>query len=341
MLSRAGDPRELAQRTRAQHGERGVDVDMHSVEWQQQHHHHKDHPMDTTVIAGSDGHDQGVAHATSSPRHVHFPPGHFDNNASASSSAIQSLTSASTLSTLESKLDMSPNEATARKGLLRESFFEQWKDDSTADDTGNPEEMQQKDPLGTQIWKLYSRTKGQLPNSERLENLSWRMMSMNLRRKELERRGYDGGAQRSAQSTADPSVNNRIERSQIQNAPSGIAQLRKASDQVPKQDQHMNLDDFIVPSSIGTPAGISPSPSTSTVEADPPATANAPSAIPIKQHQRLKNDDSHLARASAPSVPPTDQSRGQQEFGYVPRRVRKTSIDERRVSATLWIHTAN
>lgn len=41
---------------------------------------------------------------------------------------------------------------------------------------------------GTQIWKLYHKTKGQLPNAERLENLSWRMMSMNLRRKEMERR---------------------------------------------------------------------------------------------------------------------------------------------------------
>lgn len=54
----------------------------------------------------------------------------------------------------------------------------------------SPEEMQKNDPLGTQIWKLYHKTKGQLPNSERLENLTWRMMSMNLRRKELERQGY-------------------------------------------------------------------------------------------------------------------------------------------------------
>jgi GATA-binding protein len=52
--------------------------------------------------------------------------------------------------------------------------------------------MHTHDPLGTQIWKLYHRTKGQLPNGERLENLTWRMMSMNLRRKERERQqqGY-------------------------------------------------------------------------------------------------------------------------------------------------------
>lgn len=51
-------------------------------------------------------------------------------------------------------------------------------------DLESPEEMQKKDPLGTQIWKLYSRTKSQLPNQERMENLTWRMMAMHLKRRE-------------------------------------------------------------------------------------------------------------------------------------------------------------
>ena len=47
--------------------------------------------------------------------------------------------------------------------------------------------MQKRDPLGIQIWRLYSRTKNQLPNQERRDNLSWRMMSMNLKKQEFER----------------------------------------------------------------------------------------------------------------------------------------------------------
>ena len=43
-----------------------------------------------------------------------------------------------------------------------------------------------KDPLATQIWKLYSKTKKQLPNQERMENLTWRMMAMNLRKRRQE-----------------------------------------------------------------------------------------------------------------------------------------------------------
>lgn len=116
-------------------------------------------------------------------------PGGFFSAGSGASSAIQSLTSASTLSTLESKLDLSPSNSAARKGVLREPFFDEWKNDAADLEDESPEEMQKKDPLGTQIWKLYAKQKGQLPNSERLENLSWRMMSMNLRRRELERQG--------------------------------------------------------------------------------------------------------------------------------------------------------
>ena len=129
-----------------------------------------------------------ISNASSSPRHVRWPSSRNDSS-SATSSAIQSLTSASTLSTLESKLDLSPSDTAARDGLLRGAVFNEWKDDATSLDSDSPEEMQKKDPLGTQMWKLYHKQKGQLPNSERLENLTWRMMSMNLRRKELERRG--------------------------------------------------------------------------------------------------------------------------------------------------------
>lgn len=46
--------------------------------------------------------------------------------------------------------------------------------------------MQKKDPLGTLVWKLYKKTKAELPNQERMENLTWRMMAMNLKRKEQE-----------------------------------------------------------------------------------------------------------------------------------------------------------
>jgi GATA-binding protein len=83
------------------------------------------------------------------------------------------------------KLDFSAG-GSARKELLRESFFPTWKDDAAGDELDSPDEMQKKDPLATQIWRLYSKTKKQLPNQERMENLTWRMMAMSLRKRKQE-----------------------------------------------------------------------------------------------------------------------------------------------------------
>lgn len=82
------------------------------------------------------------------------------------------------------KLDLPTQEAIARNGLLRESVFPDWEDDAARSGLESPSEMRKKDPLATQIWKLYSKTKTRLPNQERMENLTWRMMAMSLKRRE-------------------------------------------------------------------------------------------------------------------------------------------------------------
>jgi len=50
----------------------------------------------------------------------------------------------------------------------------------------SPEELQKEDPLSIQMWRLYARTKANLPHAQRMENLTWRMVGMALRRKQLE-----------------------------------------------------------------------------------------------------------------------------------------------------------
>lgn len=74
------------------------------------------------------------------------------------------------------------NSSNVNDGVLGDSIFPEW----TNGRGDSPDEMQRKDPLAAQIWKLYTRTKSQLPNAERMENLTWRMMAMNLKRKERE-----------------------------------------------------------------------------------------------------------------------------------------------------------
>ncbi|OCK84730.1 hypothetical protein K432DRAFT_400871 [Lepidopterella palustris CBS 459.81] len=251
---------------------------------------------------------------SSSPRHVRFPPGRFEGS-SGSSSTLQSLTSASTL---DSKLDFSPSETTARKGMLEDTIFPVWRNDAAGVNLDSPEEMQKNDPLATQIWKLYSKAKTQLPNAERMENLTWRMMAMSMKRLESDRKGQLRKNNNTTPTTGSSS------------APSGIAQLRKSIDlQAQTHMQHsqsdaMNLDDFIFPSSVASPAGLSPSPSN---EKAASSNAIAP-AIPIRKTSQVSDQNLHISRASAPSVPPTITR--EHDFGYIQRHVRKTSIDERR-----------
>ena len=82
----------------------------------------------------------------------------------------------------------------------------------------------------------------------------------------------------------------------------------------------MNIDDFIFPTSIASPAGISPS--------SPPPTSNINAlAIPIK----TKKDVQHQPHPEFPPSAPTQDRIRDREFDYVQRRVRKTSIDETKV----------
>jgi len=89
-------------------------------------------------------------------------------------------------------MDLSPSEDAARRGMLEDAMFPAFGNDASSPSVESPEQMQKNDPLGTQIWRLYSRAKTQLPNAERMENLTWRMMAMNMRRAELDRnKGYE------------------------------------------------------------------------------------------------------------------------------------------------------
>lgn len=127
-----------------------------------------------------------------------------------------------------------------------------------------------------------------------------------------------------------PSTNaspSRLSRQQS-SAPSGIAQLRKSVDQSnATQPDLMNLDDYIFPSSVGSPAGIS----TDSPEDNTSASVNAvAAAIPIKTRKNSHmQQPANYPPASAP-IPP-QYAHWDKEFDYVQRHVRKTSIDESRV----------
>ncbi|KAL3418809.1 GATA zinc finger [Phlyctema vagabunda] len=287
----------------------------------------------------SGGDSQSNSATTTITEHdFRFPrrPSVMPQESSATIRAAPSTSSHTRTNTLDSsasaldKLDIS-NASSARKDLLRESFFPTWKDDTAGEELDSPDEMQKKDPLATQIWRLYSKTKKQLPNQERMENLTWRMMAMSLRKRKQE----EAARLSRQQSTNHASLS----------APSGIAQLRKTSDQTHTQahgqsqgagenTDAMNIDDFIFSDNISTPLGLgtSPSPELSKKEVEKSANAVA-SAIPIKMRkENAPNANGGGGQFVVPQSVPVPQHgpRSNEEFNYVQRHIRKTSIDERR-----------
>lgn len=114
---------------------------------------------------------------------------------------------------------------------------------------------------------------------------------------------------------------------QSQSGPSGIAQqLRRSVDQsADMQSDAMNLDDFIVPSSVASPAGI-----TAEISLEDATSVSQIGSIPIQKKPHTKPQ--MTAALPATSVPKHLPNKGRPgEFDYVQRRVRKTSIDDRSV----------
>ncbi|KAI0452069.1 hypothetical protein F5B21DRAFT_356832 [Xylaria acuta] len=211
-------------------------------------------------------------------------------------------------------------------------------------------ELQARDPLAMTVWKFFSKTKQSLPRQERMENFTWRMQHVNLQKLRNQQGRHDelipvhgeschppfSTASTATKAMVDSTLstrhtsNNNNSASGTANAPSGIAQLRKATDQNVSQPEPMNLDDFVFADNVAPSAGFTPSLKTGNQETEKSSTRATAAAIPIKSR---KASGPHFVPQSVP-VPPHQRTRD--EFGYVTRNHRKTSIDERRVSGDLF-----
>lgn len=60
------------------------------------------------------------------------------------------------------------------------------------DGDADPDKMAKEDPLATQVWKMYARQKATLPHAQRMENITWRMMALALKKKKGEEEARQG-----------------------------------------------------------------------------------------------------------------------------------------------------
>ena len=82
----------------------------------------------------------------------------------------------------EFRWDLDSTYHSAQNSLFKTDSFPTFHD-GMAGMSDSPEELQRQDPLATQVWRFFSKTKQMLPNQERMENLTWRMMHLNMRKR--------------------------------------------------------------------------------------------------------------------------------------------------------------
>lgn len=80
----------------------------------------------------------------------------------------------------ELRFDLSRTIDDAQGKLSNTQAFSGFRD-GIAGMSDSPDDLAKDDPLATQIWRYFAKTKQNLPNQERMENLTWRMMHVNLR----------------------------------------------------------------------------------------------------------------------------------------------------------------
>jgi GATA-binding protein len=83
---------------------------------------------------------------------------------------------------LELDISAGARPPTAQEQFLNSSAFSRFGDLSMDADNQTEADMAKEDPLAAQVWKFFRKTKQNLPNQERMENLTWRMMALNLRK---------------------------------------------------------------------------------------------------------------------------------------------------------------
>lgn len=260
--------------------------------------------MNLTTVGGSD-HEQ--------PQPPKCDTATTDNTTSTTSTT----TTAATTTTGCLGLDVESLYDSAQKHLSRDDVFTDLRRGTNPEDM----DMEKQDPLATQIWRFFAKTKQHLPNQERMVNLTWRMMHVKLRHAQ-------------PQKPAQP-------KSAGTNAPSGIAQLRKTSEQAlpAKNDQAhvlssmdpMTLDDFIDARNVATPEAVSALLMDEVVGMDNhPSKDTSSSAHSIASAIPIKNRRESMKHFVPQSVPVPPHQAAQNEFAYVTRHHRKTSIDERR-----------
>lgn len=139
---------------------------------------------DLSVASGNTGHPLGQAYQI--PQPLHAVPGIVRNTGSLherrpNSYQTEQATDADPAALAATALLGDPIIPPAVAKAARRGREASLAPDGVVDlDGDSPEAMAARDPLATHLWRVYAKAKSGLPNGARMENLTWRMMSLKL-----------------------------------------------------------------------------------------------------------------------------------------------------------------
>ncbi|BGP32444.1 Sodium- and chloride-dependent GABA transporter 1 [Rhodotorula toruloides] len=97
---------------------------------------------------------------------------------------------------------------------------------STIIDEDSAELLSRKDPIAAQVWRMFHKAKNTMPNGARMENLTWRLMSMTLRKRREDSAPGSAGAEGAASQAPSPGTEE--------------ARLRKAMEEALEEQREEN-----------------------------------------------------------------------------------------------------
>jgi GATA-binding protein len=84
--------------------------------------------------------------------------------------------------------------------LLQSLILNNQPDGSSESGDVDLEHLAREDSPATQVWEMYAKTKAGLPHQQRMENLTWRMMALALKKKEREEKEKEKAEKEKAES---------------------------------------------------------------------------------------------------------------------------------------------
>ncbi|KAG0203828.1 hypothetical protein BGX28_004033 [Mortierella sp. GBA30] len=149
-------------------------------------------------------------------------------------------------------------------------------DDDKEEDDESGTKKNKGDPLAAQVWRVYSQAKKSLPNGQRLENLTWRMMAMSLHKTNKDQQQESPLSQPSSADTVSSRVppSNRLPRESISAGSHAFAIASDTENRTEGSSQDSQLEDlqFSDPSSFMPPS--LPTPVNSCAASSPSSTSS-------------------------------------------------------------------